>query len=232
MRRAALALLAACGEPHLIPRPLPELVAPPPTVIATAGGLELPPGESLIWEVRAQGMTIGRAELVVHGDEVHSRFATDDLASMFSRVSYELVTTLDRAAARPIAAAEVVSVDGETTRRSARFAGETYAIDDARGQAPGIVHTMQSALGWVRGWVREDAPPATLFVIHDGDLYRVDLGMPHLEVFEAQHALRVDGRAGSFAVTVWLSTSPAHLPLRIVARHGKLHVTAELVQTS
>ncbi len=232
MRCFLLIALAACSEPHLIARPLPELVAPPPTAIVTSGSLVLQPGETLIWEVHAQGISIGRAELVVTGDEVHSKFATNQLASMFSPVSYELITVIDRAAALPTRALETVSVDGETTRRSAEISGTSYTVGEAHGQAPGPVHTMQSALGWVRAWARENARPAALFVIHDGDLFRVDLQTPKLEAFEDKHALRIDGHAGSISLTVWLSTSADHVPLRIVARAGKLHVTADLIQTT
>ena len=230
--RTCLLVLAACGEPHLIAKPLPELVAPPPPSIVTTGSLQLPPGESLIWEVRAEGMTIGRAELVVDGDQIRTRFATDALASMFERIGYELVTTVDRAAASPITALETLSVDGQTTRRSVRLAGATYEIDDAHGQAPGTVHTMQSALGWVRAWASEDAKPASLFVIHDGDLYRVDLARPRLEMVDDRQALRIDGHAGALSLSVWIATAGAHVPLRIVARAGKLRVTAELIQTT
>lgn len=230
--RTALLVLAACGEPHLIAKPLPELVAPAPTAIVTAGPLELPPGESLIWEVRAQGMTIGRAELVVDGDQVRSHFETDTLASMFASVRYELVTTLDRAAGRPSAALETLAVDGEVTRRTAQVTGTSYTIGDARGEAPGPVHTMQSALGWVRAWAREDASPAALFVIHDGALHRVDFARPRLEKLDDRSALRVDGHAGAMTLTVWLSTSPTHVPLRIVARAGKTQITAELIETT
>src|SRR3954470_18512038 len=99
MRRLLL-LLAAC-EPHLIPRPLPELVPPPPPVIVQITELDLPPGEQLIWEVHAEGIAIGRAEWTVTEDEVHSTFGTNDLASMFSSAHDELFTHFDRAAARP-----------------------------------------------------------------------------------------------------------------------------------
>jgi hypothetical protein len=96
MRRLALASVAAsvtaCGS-HLAPQPLPPLVATAPPSSAAGGALVIP-GEHLIWEVAADGVTIGRAEMIVRPAEIESRFQTDGIASMFADVHEHLVTPL------------------------------------------------------------------------------------------------------------------------------------------
>ena len=110
------------------------------------------------------------------------------------------------------------------------FGGTSYVISGARHDAPAPAHTLHSALGWVRAWARADAAPAELYVVHDGDLYRVDLATPTRDTVDDKPALRVDGHAGALSISLWLSTDAAHLPLRIVARTGSLQITAQLIQ--
>jgi hypothetical protein len=96
MLRIALASVTtsviACA-PHLAPQPLPPLVAtarPSPA----GGGTLVIPGEHLIWEVAADGVTIGRAEMIVRPAEIESRFQTDGIASMFADVHEHLITPI------------------------------------------------------------------------------------------------------------------------------------------
>lgn len=96
MARLALASVTAsvtaCAS-HLAPQPLPPLVATAPPSSAGGGTLVIP-GEHMIWEVAADGVTIGRAEMIVHPAEIESRFQTDGIASMFADVHEHLVTPL------------------------------------------------------------------------------------------------------------------------------------------
>jgi len=95
-RSAAVAVvLAACSSSHFTPPPLPPLVVPPPPV-AAGGDQRVIAGEHLIWEVAADGMTVGRAEMLVRGAEIESRFGTDGFASMFADVHHELTTAITR----------------------------------------------------------------------------------------------------------------------------------------
>jgi hypothetical protein len=85
--------LTACGTTHVTPQPLPPLMATlPPT--AAAGEQRIIPGEHMIWEVAANGMTIGRAEMITRDAEIESRFATDGFASMFADVHHDMTTPI------------------------------------------------------------------------------------------------------------------------------------------
>ncbi|HTR49235.1 MAG TPA: DUF3108 domain-containing protein [Kofleriaceae bacterium] len=231
MRWIAVLIFAGSCESGFAPKPLPELVKPAPPVVATAASarLLLPPGESLIWQVHADGIVIGRAELVVSNDEVHSKFATNALASMFAPVRYELATALDRAGARPRAAEETIAIAGDTSHAAATFDGTHAAIDATNLDAPAPIHTLHTALGWLRAWARDGAPPAVVYVVHDRELYRIEIAAPVRETLRERATLRFDAHAGAVALVVWLSDDAKRTPLRIVAKAGGIDVVAELV---
>lgn len=90
------ASVTACAS-HLAPQPLPPLVATTAPSAARGGTLVIP-GEHLIWEVAADGVTIGRAEMIVRAAEIESRFQTDGIASMFADVHEHLITPIRDAA--------------------------------------------------------------------------------------------------------------------------------------
>src|SRR5689334_14920182 len=94
--------LAACGRGPSVPiAPLPELVMPAaPAAPLAVRELLLVPQEKMIWDVHWRGLTIGRVELAVDGDEVHSRFRTGAVVSTVTAIDHELATVLDRARAR------------------------------------------------------------------------------------------------------------------------------------
>ncbi|MDB4954988.1 MAG: hypothetical protein JWO36_2557 [Myxococcales bacterium] len=232
---AAVVWLASCGETHIIAKPLPELVIAQKAQAVHATELLLRPSESMIWDVHAQGLTIGRAELVVGTDDVHSRFKTGTLASAFSSVDYELTTVLDRPAARPSSASETLQIDGETKHFEASFDALGYTIDGKTRPAAGV-QTLHSALGWLRAWARPDGHPSSILVVEVGRLYKLDVAQPLAEELDGKKTLRVDGHiagaADPIAFTLWLSAGTDRTPLRIVATVGTLRVTAELIETS
>ena len=79
------------------PRPLPDLVATgSPLAALDVRDLVLNTGESFVWRVQYQGLSIGRAELVVGEQEVRTRFATDGLASTFMTANRRPRTNRDR----------------------------------------------------------------------------------------------------------------------------------------
>ncbi len=238
----ALASLTACGGAAVtfMPMPLGEIVAATPVAKRTTAvrALLLPPNESLIWDVRAAGMTIGRAELDVGETDVHSKFSTSKLASMFATIHHELVTTVDREAARPATATETVVESGETTRSEMAFDGNGYSIDrDDRVVIPdgNAAHTIHSALGWLRAWADPKAEPSALYVLEDRHLFRFTLDRPVTELLREIETLRIDGhiRANEasepIGITVWLTADAERKPLRIAITAGKLHIVAELV---
>ena len=95
MRIAAVLFLAACVEKHVAPLPLPPLLATSAAAAPVAIGAQLIiPGEHMIWAVSADGLPIGRAEMLVRDHDILSRFNTDGVASMVANVHEELDTPL------------------------------------------------------------------------------------------------------------------------------------------
>lgn len=239
----AVTLLAACGRSLAFPvKPLPELVsAVMPAAAIPITALALPPGESLIWSVHWKGLTVGRVELAVSEGNVRSRFTTDALVGTVVTIQDELETVLDRRAARPISASEKLVINGETKQVAATFDGASYAIDGRSFAVPGgnLGQTLHTALGALRAWAAPDARPGFLFIVHQGQLYRVDVMRPVAEELQGTKALRVDCRVHPgddklepFAVTAWLSADPARTPIRIEVTNAEAHITAQLIDTN
>ena len=227
----------ACGRGPGVPvRPLPELVMPSPAAAPIAvRELLLVPQEKMIWEVHWKGLTIGRVELVVGDDEVHSRFRTGAVVSTVTSIQHELATVLDRVGARAASQHEELTVDGSARTIDATFDGAGFAIE---GQPPqtvkrGRVHTVHSALGALRAWARPEARPGFLVVLLAGEPIRLEVGEPVPEQLQDRAALRIDGRAVGGAspatVTIWLRAEDDRTPLRIELASDEARLTAELL---
>jgi hypothetical protein len=203
--------------------------------------LALVPGESLIWTVHWKGITVGRAELAESERDVRSRFTTDALVKTVVSIEYNLETVLDRTAARAISATEKLVINGETKEAAETFDGASYAIDGRSVLVPGgnPGQTLHSALGVVRAWAAPDAHPGFLFIVHAGQLYRVDVMRPVAEELAGTSTLRVecrvhpeDDKLEAFAVTAWLTADPQRTPIRIEVTNAEAHLTAELIDTT
>jgi hypothetical protein len=228
---------AACGHGPGVPlRPLPELVMPPaPAAPIAVRELLLVPQEKMIWDVHWKGLTIGRAELAVEADEVHSRFHTGAVVSTVTSIQHELATVLDRPGARAASQREALTVDGNARTIDATFDGAGYRIE---GQEPhvvrrGHVHTLHSALGVLRAWARPGARPGFLFVLLAGEPIRLEVGEPVSEQLGDRDTLRIDGRtlggASPATVKLWLHAGDDRAPLRIELESEEARVTAELL---
>jgi hypothetical protein len=235
MRLHVLLLLAAC-EPPVPQKTLPQLVvaAAPSTSVAVAS-LKLIPNELMIWEVHVEGLSIGRAELRVGDREVSSQFATNELASMFGAVRYDLVTELIRPSAYAEASRESLEIDGETDTATIAFSDHGYTVNGRAYPVPaGRAHSLHTALGWLRAWADPHAPSAALYVVHLGKLYRLEVGAPIRERLQDMPALRIDGHLHGgkqpIAIAVWLEDTNDRAPRRIVATSGSFRITAELVE--
>jgi hypothetical protein len=229
--------LAACGRGPSVPiPPLPELVMPvSPVAPLAVRELLLAPQEKMIWDVHWKGLTIGRVELAVDGDEVHSRFRTGAVVSTVTSIDHELATVLDRAGARAASQHESLAIDGSARTIDAVFDGAGYRIE---GQPPraikgGGVHTLHSALGALRAWARPGAKPGFLIVLLAGEPIRLEVAEPVPEPLQDRAALRVDGRAVGGATPasfkLWLRAGEDRTPLRIEVAVEDSHVTAELL---
>ncbi len=232
--------LTACGRgpgvsPRLI-RPLPELVMPrSPAAPIAVRELLLVPQEKRIWDVHWKGLTVGRIELAVDGDEVHSRFRTGAVVGTVTSIQHELVTVLDRPGARAASQREALAMDGDTRTIDAVFDGAGYRIEGQPPQAvkPGRVHTLHSALGALRAWARPGAPPGFLIVLFGGEPIRLEVAEPVPEQLADRAALRIDARvlggASPATVTLWLGAAEDRAPLRIELASDDARVTAELL---
>ncbi|MEJ7597113.1 MAG: DUF3108 domain-containing protein [Kofleriaceae bacterium] len=231
MRCLILVLLAGC-EPNLAVTPLPTLVTAPRPAVTLERELLMVPGETMIWDVHVKGFTIARAELVVGDHEVSSRVKTGKLASSLAAMLHESTTTFDRT--RALALRETFVIDGETTRVSARFDRSRFVLENDRPHAiPGgnLGHTIHTALGWLRAWAAPGAASGALYVLHVGELYRLEFAEPVVE----QDTLKVDCRvvpAGEDAVSIsiWLTLDRDRTPRRIEISNAAVTLTAELVE--
>lgn len=236
MRHALMVVcLVACGEPKLVAKPLPELIKNPTRAPIAVPQLVLPDGERLRWEVHHKGFTIGRAELVVGGARITSRFRTSQLASMFARAQHELTTTLAHAGTYPDHATELVDVDGERQQLDIMFDRSVFVIDGKpRRIADGVAHTMHSALGTVRAWAVPNARPGFLMIVHAGELYRLDLDSPTREDWRGTPSVKIDGRIDAketkpILVTMWLTADAKRTPIRIAIAHDGKQLDAEKI---
>jgi len=230
-----LACLAACGEPKFVEKPLPELLANPKRTSISVPRLLMPDGERLRWEVHHKGFTIGRAELVVGGGRITSRFKTSQLASMFARAEHELMTSLAHAGTYPDYASERAEVDGVKESYEISFDGSVYMIGGKGRRIPdGVGHTMHSALGVLRAWAIPNAKPGFLNVLHAGDLYRLDVDTPMREDWRGTKTLKIEGRIlgaeKPILVTIWLTDNERHIPIRIVLTHDDKQIDAEKIE--
>jgi hypothetical protein len=225
-----LCILAACGEPKFVAQPLPDLIANPTRAPISVPRLMLPDGERLRFEVHHKGFTIGRAELVVGGARITSRFRTSQLASMFATASHELTTTLAHAGTYPDTSNEAVDVDGESERYEVMFDRSNYMIGGKARRIPeGVGHTMHTALGVLRAWAVERARPGFIMVLHTGELFRLDVDSPIPEDWRGTKTLKIEGRivdsaktAKPILVTLWLTANTQRTPIRLaISQDGK-----------
>ena len=241
-------LASGCAEPQLAPQALPELSsAAPPQAALEATDLLFAPGEHMAWDVRVRGISIGTAELAVGGTGVSSpsemvitsRFRTNELASSWLSVQHRLITVVRGPEARS-------SIDdlvlGRTRRRvETIFSAGVYRVDSVAHRAPpGAVqlHTLHSALGWMRSWAASEAQPGHIHILHRGNLYRLEIGAPLREPSPGTstsslridcQALPVDSRGDGILLTIWLSDDERRLPLRLDAVIDGMRVLADLI---
>ena len=229
------ALVTACGPRPQQPAPL---IPPPPRLAPFAvSELMLVPGELLQWDVRVGSLDLGRAELATEDGEIHSAFRTNQVAALLGTMRHELVTTLE--GSRAVASQELLALGGETTEVSARFDGAQLTVDTNRRTVPGNqqAQTLHTAIAWLRAWAQDDARAGFLFVLHMGELYRLDVEPPVPDARGGGRALRIAARAGVYgsqddpvSIVVWLRDDPARTPIELRLASGQLVVTARLRQ--
>ncbi len=224
-----LLLAAGCAERPLAAHSLPELVSTAParpTPISVAEPL-LVAGERMAWNVSWRGLDVGRVQLAVGNERrravtVTSEFTTQGLAARMAPVRHELTTLIDGGTGLPLDGIDVLFTDGVSKR--AEYTNERFRSDE--------VHTFHTALATLRAWAQPRAQPGYLMVLHQRDLYRVDVATPTVE----QQRLRVDGRAAKLendgkpmSFTLWLSLDAARIPLALEIDDGRGRVAAELI---
>jgi hypothetical protein len=233
----ALALAVGC-EARLPPAVLPPLVKPQAPTAIRVPEMMIVPGETFAWNVNAKGFTIGKAEWFVGEHEIQTRFATNRLASTFAKVRHELATVVGSEGAR--SATDLVELDGTTTRVQTIFSRDKFTlagVESSGGVIPGgnFGHTLHTALATIRAWARPDARPGFLYVLHAGDMFRLDFRQPFVEEFHGIKTMRIECRAqladGPVNVTIWLKASDDRTPIRFEISSGPVSLTAELLVT-
>lgn len=215
-------------------KPLPPLAAPAIPLAIAVPMLRLVPGETMIWDVQWRGLTIGRAELVVDEEAIHSKFATGTLASSVARAKHQLVTVLDRGGSRPVSASDILELDGTTTHVDMAFHGNAIGgTKEQRIPDGNVPHTLHSALGVIRAWASAGAPAGFLFVVHAGEVARLDVTQPVEELLRDTPTLKIEGtlRVGgdTIAIAIWLSADHQRMPLKIELSADDEKIIAELI---
>jgi hypothetical protein len=233
MRFVVICALAGCGP--AMPGTVAPLQAAPTAELAMITPL-LPVGEQLSWTVTWMEVAVGQLDLNVTERGAHSSFVTGTLARALVDLRFELATVFDRSGPRSVT--ESMVRRGKPEHVAATIAGTSYRIGTAAPKfAPGDqrIHTLHTALGIVRAWSKHEVTDsAYLWLLHRGELYRLDVFPPRKDAAGDRAALRVDAtvraldRSSELDVSIWLAPSPDRTPLQIVIRSGEDVVSAEL----
>jgi hypothetical protein len=229
-----VAMLAACGARG----PAATLPEPPAASLSEIQPM-LPPGEQTSWQVFFQNIAIGRAELVIGARDARTTFKTGRLASALSAVRYELTTGF--ASGRVTSVDERINIDGAETDAAVEVAGASFVTGlGERRQVPGgtQLHTLQSALGVVRAWSKAAPHTGYLWLLHQGQLFRLDVFAPVADEALSIRALRVDGvirgldSTPPIDVSLWLAANRDRTPIKLVLRSAGKSVSAEVLESS
>jgi hypothetical protein len=234
MARLSLLLLlflaASCAEQSLAAQPLPELMSPEPGRLSPISVADpvLVNGERLAWDVSWRGLQVGRVQLAVGNERrravtVTSEFTTAGMAARMAPMRHQLTTLVDGNTGLPLDGIDILVTDGVSKR--AEYTNERFRSDE--------VHTFHSALAVLRAWAKPNAKAGYVMVLHQRDLYRVDVASPTVE----DQRLRVDGSAAEsensgkpIAITLWFSLDAARVPLALEVEDGRGRVAAELIE--
>jgi len=236
MRRALiLVYLAACG-PRLAAQG-PAVDAPPVLLAQTAP--QLTRGEEMAWDVYWQGMQVGHAELVTGATDVRASFRTGMFASAITTVRYSMTTSIDHGRAH--ATSEILTRGSRSERVDAQLGAASFTL---RGQTPRPtpdgqpLHTLASALAVVRTWSQTPSAQGYLWLLHGGELYRLDVFPPVKDDALGRKALRIDAvvrsfdRTSNIDVSIWLARNADRTPLRFVVEEDGDRASAELVEST
>jgi len=236
MRSAFLLVcFAACG-PRLATL-APDVDAPPAVLAQIAP--QLTRGEEMAWDVYWQGMQVGHAELLTGADGVRATFRTGMLASAITTVRYDMTTAIEHDRAR--STIEVLTRGSRTERVDAELGAASFTL---RGRPPKPtpdgqpLHTLTSALAVVRTWSQTPSPQGYLWLLHGGELYRLDVFPPINDEALGRKALRIDAvvraidRSSSIDVSIWLARNADRTPLRFTVEQDGDRASAELVEAT
>jgi len=94
------------------------------------------------------------------------------------------------------------------------------------------VHSIHSALAWLRAWTPRTPGAVVLDVEYDGDAYRLACEPPIADELHEAKVMRIACEIEArdpISVTFWLSADRERLPVAMAARAGSLHLAASLV---
>ncbi len=193
----------------------------------------------MAWDVYWQGMQVGHAELVTGASDVRASFRTGTLASAITTVRYDMTTTIDHGRAR--STREVLTRGSRTESVDAELGAASFTL---RGHTPKPtpdgqpLHTLTSALAVVRTWSQTPSAQGYLWLLHGGELYRLDVFPPVKDEALGKRALRIDAvvrsldRTSNIDVSIWLARNADRTPLRFVVEEDGDRASAELVEST
>jgi hypothetical protein len=229
LRLAAATVLFACNATLPTPASPPEQSeprrAPEPMIHAIAG-------EHLMYVGRFRDITVGRARVAV-GDAgwidgkpaiiVRTRAQTEGAVSLVTELAYDLTTTIDLEAQRPLRTVEAWNVV---------FRGERDERHKERAWLDAWNQDVHSALAMARGW-RSRPGDRTAMTVNFGHFeLETDMWDAGREVIQTMNrpAVRYEGIVFErFPFTAWISDDADRVPLRLKAdtKWGSIDVELE-----
>ena len=226
MGRWLVVALAGCAV-AAAPAPAPK------TAKRVSGPIVAIPGELMEFEVRLRGVAIGTLQVAVgkpgwvqsrQAVIVKSRGSSGGLLALFTRLTWELTTTLDVKRGLPIEATgeTTVTFDGKTEHEKV---SEQWTDDDN-------AHDMHSFGATLRGWQLPPRVPSTVSLWLGGGHFMLTVWEAVHEYAPAAHtrAVRFDGVAEEeFHFAVWISDDALRVPVAVEADTKWGKVSAVLI---
>jgi hypothetical protein len=190
---------------------------------------------------------------------VRSITETKGLVAVFKHIRDELTTVIDLAGGAPLRADNLLEAGKASERIDIEFGGKTYRIqrrlngggetgftqrvpDDASWS-----HDLHSIMAHLRAWTPSPGERGYFYIQSGRSFFHVELHAVATEEIETElgrlEAMKLDGSAKLLAqdgkvppsqvvrsMTMWLSTDPLRLPLKMVAETGYGDVYAVLVE--
>lgn len=227
MRWLVVVAIAGCAAP--VGGPVP----PAMSAQRSTGPVVAVPGEVMEYEIRLRGVAIGSLQVAVGRPGwvggraaviVRSRGSSGGLLALFTKLTWELTTTLDLGRGLPIEATgeSTVTFDGKTEHERI---SEHWSADDTH-------HDMHSLGATLRGWHLPAGVKAALWFWLGGGHFQAVVWEAGRDYVAAAHAraVRYEGVVEEeYRFAVWVSDDALRVPVAVDANTKFGKVSAVLV---